>query len=189
VLILSSPMDLTITYMILVHKRTILNLDGLVMSHVLIVVIVSHVGQIFLLKCSTPTLSQDTWMVHVFSVVVHVPLGQVVRCKGLWKNLLVAWLSAEFLRFISLTLTPSHRSFIVLCRWWSEAWRTHGSWISIAHNTWPETRNSSSASLPYHTKSMWLLGMTRRVSARYQRHQGKWVFHLEWYRSCRYVEI
>jgi hypothetical protein len=83
VLILSSPMDLIITYTVLVHKRTILNLDGLVMSHVLIVVIVSHVGQIFLLKCSTPTLSQDTWMVHVFSVVVHIPLGQVVRCKGL----------------------------------------------------------------------------------------------------------
>jgi hypothetical protein len=32
---------------------------------------------------STPTLSQYTSMVHVFPIVVHVPLGQVVRCKGL----------------------------------------------------------------------------------------------------------
>jgi hypothetical protein len=26
--------------------------------------------------------SRDTWMVHVFPIVVHVPLSQVVRCKG-----------------------------------------------------------------------------------------------------------
>jgi hypothetical protein len=32
---------------------------------------------------STPTFSRDTWMVHIFPAVVHVPLGQVVRCKGL----------------------------------------------------------------------------------------------------------
>jgi hypothetical protein len=83
VLFLGSLMNLTIAHMVLVHERTALSLDSLVMAHVLIVVIVSRVGLIFLLEGPTPTLSQDTWMVHVFPVVVHVPLGQVVRCKGL----------------------------------------------------------------------------------------------------------
>jgi hypothetical protein len=83
VLFLSSPIDLTIAYMVLVHERTILNLDALVTAHVLIMVIVSHVGLVFLLEGSTPTFVQDTWMVHVFPFMVHVPLGQVVRCKGL----------------------------------------------------------------------------------------------------------
>jgi hypothetical protein len=46
-------------------------------------VIVSHVGLIFLLEGPSPTLSRDTWTVHIFPVVVHVSLGQVVRCKGL----------------------------------------------------------------------------------------------------------
>jgi hypothetical protein len=80
---LSSLMDLTIVHMILVHERTALSLDALVTAHVLIVVIVSRVGLVFLLEGPTPTLSRDTWMVHVFSVVIHVLLGQVVRCKKL----------------------------------------------------------------------------------------------------------
>jgi hypothetical protein len=80
---LSSLMDLTIVHMILVHERTALSLDALVTAHVLIVVIVSHVGLVFLLEGPTPTLSRDNWMVHVFSVVIHVLLGQVVRCKKL----------------------------------------------------------------------------------------------------------
>jgi hypothetical protein len=83
VLCLVSPMDLTIAHMVLVHKRTVLSLDALVTVHVLIVVIVSRVCLVFLLEGPTPTLSQDTWMVHVFPVVVHIPLDQVVRCKGL----------------------------------------------------------------------------------------------------------
>jgi hypothetical protein len=83
VLCLSSLMDLTITHMVLVHERTTLSLDALVMAHILIVVIVSHVGLVFPLEGPAPTLSRDTWMVHDFPVVVHVPLGQVVRCKGL----------------------------------------------------------------------------------------------------------
>jgi hypothetical protein len=83
VLFLGSLMNLTIAHMVLVNERTALSLDALVMTHVLIVVIVSRVGLIFLLEGPIPTLSQDTWMVHVFPVVVHVPLGQVVRCKGL----------------------------------------------------------------------------------------------------------
>jgi hypothetical protein len=82
VLFLSSLIDLTIAHMVLVHERIVLSLYALVVAHVLVVVIVSHVGLVFLLEGPTPTLSRDTWMIHVFPVVVHVPLGQVVRCKG-----------------------------------------------------------------------------------------------------------
>jgi hypothetical protein len=83
VLCLSLLMDLTIIHMLLVHERTALCLNALDTAHVLIVVIVSHVGLIFLLEGPTPTLSRDTWMVNTFPVVVHVPLSQVVGCKGL----------------------------------------------------------------------------------------------------------
>jgi hypothetical protein len=69
--------------MVLVHERTGLSLDALVTAHVLVVVIVSCVGLIFLLEGPSPTLSRDTWTVHAFFIVVHVPLDQVVRCKGL----------------------------------------------------------------------------------------------------------
>jgi hypothetical protein len=83
VLCLSSLMYLTIAHMVLVHERTGLSLDALVTAHVLIVVIVSRVGLVFLLEGPSPTLSRDTWMVHAFPIVVHVPLDQVMRCKGL----------------------------------------------------------------------------------------------------------
>jgi hypothetical protein len=83
VLCLSSLMNITITCMVLVHERTTLSLDALVTAHVLIVVIVSRVGLLFLLEGLTLTLSQDTWTVHIFSVVVHVPLGRVMSCKRL----------------------------------------------------------------------------------------------------------
>jgi hypothetical protein len=83
VLCLSSVMDLTIAHMVWVHERTALSLDALVMAHVLVVVIVSRVGLVFLLEGPLPTLSRDTWMVHAFPIVVHVPLDKVVRCKGL----------------------------------------------------------------------------------------------------------
>jgi hypothetical protein len=79
----SSVLPHTIAHMVLVHERTALSLDALVMAHVLIVVTVSRVGLVFRLEGHFPTLSQDTWTVYAFSVVVHVPLGQVVRCKGL----------------------------------------------------------------------------------------------------------
>jgi hypothetical protein len=72
-----------LTHMVLVHERTALSLDALVTTYVLIVVIVSRVDLIFLLEGPTPTLSRDTWMVHVSPIVVHVPLSQVVRCKRL----------------------------------------------------------------------------------------------------------
>jgi hypothetical protein len=83
VLCLSSLMDPTIAHMVLVHEGIALSLDALVTAHVLIVVIVSRVGLVFPLESPFPTLSRDTWTVHAFPVMVHVPLGQVVRCKGL----------------------------------------------------------------------------------------------------------
>jgi hypothetical protein len=83
VLCLISLMDLTIAHKILVHMRTSLCLDALVTAHVFIMVIVSRVGMVFLMEDLTPTLSPDTWMVHVFPIVVLVPLVQRVRCKRL----------------------------------------------------------------------------------------------------------
>jgi hypothetical protein len=83
VLRLSSLMDPTIAHMVLVHERATLSLDALVMTHVLIIVIISRVGLVFLLEDPSPTLSRDIWTIHAFLVVVHVPLDQVVRCKGL----------------------------------------------------------------------------------------------------------
>jgi hypothetical protein len=60
VLCLSSPMDLTNAHIVLVHERTALCLDALDMAHVPIMVIVSHIGLVFLLELLTLTLSQDT---------------------------------------------------------------------------------------------------------------------------------
>jgi hypothetical protein len=82
-LCLSSLMDLTIAHMVLVHERTALSVDALVTAHVLIMVTVSLVGLVFSLEGLSPTLSRDTWTVHAFPAVVHAPLSQVARCKGL----------------------------------------------------------------------------------------------------------
>jgi hypothetical protein len=60
VLCLISLIDLIIAHMILVHERTTLCLDALVMTHILIVVIVSYIGLIFLLEGLTLTLSPVT---------------------------------------------------------------------------------------------------------------------------------
>jgi hypothetical protein len=54
---LSSLMDLTIAHMVLVHERTALCLDALVTTHVLIMVIISCVGLVFLLEGPSSTLS------------------------------------------------------------------------------------------------------------------------------------
>jgi hypothetical protein len=56
-LFLSFLMDLTIAHMVLVHERTALSLNALVTTHVLVVVIVFHVGLVFLLEGLIPTLS------------------------------------------------------------------------------------------------------------------------------------
>jgi hypothetical protein len=82
-LCLHTLMDLTITHMVLVQERTTLYLNVLDMTHVLIVVIISCVGLILLLEDHTPILSRDTWMIHIFSVVVLVPLVQTIMCKRL----------------------------------------------------------------------------------------------------------
>jgi hypothetical protein len=83
VLRLVSFIDLSITHMILAHERIALFLDALVTTHILIVVIVPHVGIIFLLEGLTLALSQDTWTVHVFSFMIHISLAQMVMCKRL----------------------------------------------------------------------------------------------------------
>jgi hypothetical protein len=81
VLCLISLMDLTISHMVFVHDRTTLCLDTLVMADAHIVVIVSCMGPIFLLEGLTPTLSPDTLTVHIFPIVVLIPLVQRLRCK------------------------------------------------------------------------------------------------------------
>jgi hypothetical protein len=83
VLHLISFKDLTITHMVLVHEGIALCLDTLVMAHVLIMMIVPCVGMVFPLEVPILTLSQVALMVHAFPIVVHVPLAQMVRCKGL----------------------------------------------------------------------------------------------------------
>jgi hypothetical protein len=83
VLRLSSLIDPTIAHMVLVQERTALSVDALVTAHILIVVTISRVGLVFPLEGPFSTLSRGTWMVHTFPVMVHVPLDQVVRCKGL----------------------------------------------------------------------------------------------------------
>jgi hypothetical protein len=84
-LCLISLVDLTIAHMVLVHERTALCLDALVMAHTLIVVIISHICSVFLLEGFTLTLSRDTWTVHIFSIMAHIPLSQILRCKGLYR--------------------------------------------------------------------------------------------------------
>jgi hypothetical protein len=80
---LSSLMDIIIAHMVLVHERTALSLDALVMTHVLIMVIVSRVGVVFPQEGFTPVLSRDTWTVHIFPIMVLIPLIQIVMCKRL----------------------------------------------------------------------------------------------------------
>jgi hypothetical protein len=50
-------MDLTNTHMVLVHERVTLCLDALVLTHVLMVVLVPHVGMVLPLEVSILTLS------------------------------------------------------------------------------------------------------------------------------------
>jgi hypothetical protein len=73
-------------------------------------------GLVSLLEGLTLTLSRDIWTTHVFPIVIHIPLGQMVGWKGLRRFLLIVWLSAGFLRFISLTPAWSYRPLLVLCR-------------------------------------------------------------------------
>jgi hypothetical protein len=52
----------------------------LLMTHILIMVIIPCVGTVLLLEGLSLALSQDTSMVHVSPVVVHVALTQLLRC-------------------------------------------------------------------------------------------------------------
>jgi hypothetical protein len=83
VLHLISFMDLTIAHMVLVHERIALCLDALVTAHVLNVVIVPRVGMVFPIEVPILTLSRVALMVHASPVLVHIPLAQMMRCKGL----------------------------------------------------------------------------------------------------------
>jgi hypothetical protein len=67
--------------MSLIHERVSLCLYALVLTHVLIVVFVPHVGMVFLLEQSILTLNRVTLMVHAFPVMIHIPLTEMVRCK------------------------------------------------------------------------------------------------------------
>jgi hypothetical protein len=66
ILFLISLIYLSIAHIVLVHERPTLCLDALVTAHVLIMVIVSRVGLVFLLEGLTLTLSPDTWTIHIF---------------------------------------------------------------------------------------------------------------------------
>jgi hypothetical protein len=77
---LTSFMDLTIAHMVLVHERTTLCLDDLITVYVLIVMIASHVGPVFLFEGLVLTLSPDTWTVHTFPIIVHILMDEMVRC-------------------------------------------------------------------------------------------------------------
>jgi hypothetical protein len=59
-LCLISFMDLTIVRMVLIHERTGLFLNALIMTHILIMVIVPCVGMVLLLEGLALTLSQHT---------------------------------------------------------------------------------------------------------------------------------
>jgi hypothetical protein len=76
-------MNLTIAHMVFVHERIVLWLDALDTSHVLIMVIISRIGLIFLLELLTPTLSPNIWTVYVFPITVNIPLSQIVKYKEL----------------------------------------------------------------------------------------------------------
>jgi hypothetical protein len=77
-------MDLTITYMVLVHERVALCLDALVLTHVLIVVLVPRIGTILPLEVPILSLSRVALMVQAFPVMVHILLAQIVKYIRLW---------------------------------------------------------------------------------------------------------
>jgi hypothetical protein len=74
--------------MVLVHERTALSLDTLVMAHMLIVVIVSRVGLVFLLEGLSLTLSPDTFPTWFMPTrpngevqrTVKTSSGRLVKC-------------------------------------------------------------------------------------------------------------
>jgi hypothetical protein len=76
-------MDLIIAHMILVHERVVSCLNALMLTQTFIMVFVPRVGMVFPLEVPILTLNRVALMVHAFPVVVHIPLTQMARCKGL----------------------------------------------------------------------------------------------------------
>jgi hypothetical protein len=62
---------------------------------------------------------------HFLHRVSH-PTGPSGEVQKIVKLPHVAWLSVEFLRFISLTPALSHQPLLILCRCWTEDWRICG---------------------------------------------------------------
>jgi hypothetical protein len=116
VLCVISLMDLIITHIVLIHEITVLCLDALVMAHVLIMVIVSRVGLVFLLEGLTFTLSRDIRTVHVFPHFRSHPTQPNGEVQNTVKTSSGHMISTRLLRFISLTAALSHRPFLILCR-------------------------------------------------------------------------
>jgi hypothetical protein len=78
-LILMFRLALTLVlHLALFHVLCLSLLIDLTIAH-----IVSRVGPVFLLEGLTLTLSRDIRTTHIFPIMVHVPLGPMVSCKGL----------------------------------------------------------------------------------------------------------
>jgi hypothetical protein len=112
VLCLISLMDLTIAHMILVHKRIALCLDALVTAHILIVMVIPHVGMVFLLEGLTLALSRDTWTIHIFPIVGHVTQSNDEVQKTMKTSsghMVKCWIPKIYLTYLSTESSTSSR--------------------------------------------------------------------------------
>jgi hypothetical protein len=111
-LFLSSLIDLTIAHMVLAHEATALSLDALVTAHVPIVVIVSHVGLVFLLEGPTPTLRQHLDGPHFSHRGSHPtrPSGEVQRTmKTSSSRMVKCWIPKIYLTNPSIEISTFSR--------------------------------------------------------------------------------
>jgi hypothetical protein len=114
-LCLVSLMDLTIAYMVLVHERTTLCLNALVIAHVLIVVIISHIGLVSLLEGLTHFELRRLEGPHFPRRGTRLtrPNGEVQRIvKTSSGRIVKCWIPKIYLTNLAL----SHRPLLVLCR-------------------------------------------------------------------------
>jgi hypothetical protein len=112
VLCLISLMDLTIAHMILVHERIALCLDALVTAHILIVMVIPHVGMVFLLEGLTLALSRDTWTIHIFPIVGHVTQSNDEVQKTMKTSsghMVKCWIPKIYLTYLSTESSTSSR--------------------------------------------------------------------------------
>jgi hypothetical protein len=124
-LCLISLMDITIAHIVLVHGRMTLCLDTLVMTHVLIVVIIFHVGLVFSAGGSYTHFESRHLDDPRFPYCGSCPTGTNGEVQRIMKTSSGRMVKCWIL-FISLTPALSHRLFLVLCRCWTEDWRTYG---------------------------------------------------------------